>query len=75
MSFSRSHTLPVLASLAGAHVSCGPELSGAWTQVGVRHFLWIEDLGGVERERECPDVVRRWGIERALFDRDVRVRH
>ena len=32
---------------------------GAWTQVGVRHRARIEDLGGVERERACPDVVRR----------------
>lgn len=37
VTFSPSRTHPVLASYAGAHVSCGPELSGAWTQVGIRH--------------------------------------
>jgi hypothetical protein len=77
VSFFPSRTPPVLASYAGAHVSCGPELSGAWTQVGIRHCLRIEDLrvGGVERERECPDVVRRCVHRRGAFDRDVRVRH
>jgi hypothetical protein len=42
----------------------------------VRHCLRIEDLGGVERERECPDVGETVCVHRrGAFDRDVRVRH